>query len=226
MTNLTRIQSHWKIKVWSIEYFTTVFLLGIYNCHKGFPCYSRARFYWGFDMKKFILLTFVAFIIATQASADFPKRVMDCKVTDQVILHSDEGKPNRGTNFVNKFEIGDKLRFELSSTFNARLYAELRDTKRDDYVIGTDIGEKYKEFTLMMGYLNDKKGILGNRFSEDHIRLESLFKELELKRYYKSDFHGILITKAFGRLLARVATLDCRMVQDDFDKILAGFPEE
>lgn len=176
-------------------------------------------------MKHFLTISFLAAIITTQAHADFPKRIMNCEVTDQVILHSDEGKPKRYTNFIGKFETGDTLRFELNSSLENWLHAQLTDPKRQNYVIGTDPDMKYKEFMRdSRGYLFDTE--YNDRFSRDHIILNSGLRRLELKRYHKSDFHGILITRTFSRLLARVSTLDCKMAIDEFEEILAAFPEQ
>ena len=183
-------------------------------------------------MKKFILLTFAAFIIATQTSAEILKRVMNCKITDQVILESNEGQPKRYTGFTNMFEVGDSLRFELASKSDALLYAELRDTVRNKAIIETAAEKSYREFTLRKNIFNEYAelqevdALFVNRFTENSIELEGILWRLELRRYYKSDFHGIMVRKIFADLLAGIATLDCRMVIDEFDEILAGFTKE
>jgi hypothetical protein len=179
-------------------------------------------------MKKslFVCLTALSVALASQANAEIPEMIMDCMVKDQVIIETNEGKPKRYTHYNNNFVVGDKLQFSLRNTEGRWLYAALKDIKRNKILTNTygmldDLSKKAGRRLYF-----DHEGVYYS-FTDDNIYFETSTEQLRLNRYYKSDFHGLYTSAGWNdnTLSQHVVTFDCRMVQDDFGKILAGFPE-
>ena len=123
------------------------------------------------------------------------------------------------------FEEGDKFALKISDDLSE---TELLDKKRrilEFWANAPDINRDSIFWWEIGGvkelrYVDDYSSI---HLTTDTLEFVSYLGTLELRSYYKSDFHGYLVKRDIDELMVQVSTLDCRMTKDGFEQILAAF---
>ena len=167
------------------------------------------------------LLAAIIILTASAGLSDELMVEMECTVTAQTILESDEGKPKTYKGFKGKYRTGDTLSLHFDNLYHPDIFISLWNKKTDSKVMDYySEAEKnaYKEALI-------STDLIGSLYiSEDQIFINNSSEKLNLKRYYKSDFHGIYVFHGLREAtLAQISTLDCRMITDNFDEILNAF---
>lgn len=156
------------------------------------------------------------------------KGEMNCKITDQIILAVQDGKTIRYVGAKDQPIIGDSLTF----TYDA-------SERNFTFVLGNSSHE-YLDENLRKGFGATANFGRTSNFSFDRlvIRQNSLVfrstnplrsKTLQLHRYYKSDWGGMLTFSFHGKeykstqISTQILTLDCRTIKDSIDAILFRF---
>ncbi len=151
---------------------------------------------------------------------------MNCKITDQIIVAVEDGKPKRYSGAKDQPDTGDNLTF--------RYNASERDIT---FFLGNSLHEYLDK------NLRPRKGRLGgvqfgssSNFFTDHLHIKPdvlifrstnplISETLQINRYYKSDWDG-LFTSAFHSndyKSTQTLTLNCRTVKDNIDAIVTRF---
>ena len=139
---------------------------------------------------------------------------LSCKVMDNIVIEAEEGRSKRYTHYTDQFVVGDTLDVLVQLRPNDRLYLRLRDTLRDEVIVGTvKSSDEIQYYHKDMDYLSSVEPNIIGKFglNNDSINIEKQFpinETLQLERYYKDDWHGQLVGKS--HLTAQVAVLDCR----------------
>ncbi len=143
---------------------------------------------------------------------------MDCTVTGNVVISSEEGKFKRYSSIKDGSKEGDKLKF-IYTIRDTSAYLSLENSISKKVEINThfDFKEKNKiERSKGQGFV-----YTGNydevTFSDDYIRIETVFGKLYLSRYYKNDWHGIYIMILAPELTSQSMGINCRHNNDQMD---------
>ena len=148
--------------------------------------------------------------------------IFTCKIKDITILEMEEGLPKTYKGFEGRSKIGDNMQFKYQFEF-------------PKYFSFERIGEKlnWREILRITDQIKHKDELMrelspGYYFSEDsHVGLssdnidvkDSRGGELSLIRYYKNDWHGVLVRDdAYAG--ANIISLDCRNPGNSLDEIL------
>ena len=152
---------------------------------------------------------------------------MLCKITDQIIVEVEEGKPKRFSGYHNQPKVGDKLSL-IYRTFGEQLKFQLKHPS--NVYFDTNINAEKGEARFQVASFYDGSELLKYFFARLTIRKDSLsFQKyniaggysLELERYYKSDWGGIFTAIYMGE--PQVITLDCRHRTDKIDEIIERY---
>jgi len=168
------------------------------------------------------LLLISTSLIASQALSSELEVRMDCTVTHQTVVRSNDGKPEIYSSYEGAFKTGDSLIFLYRQSDDQTIDAELYDFNRDYQIVINGSSRVFKNENSLRGSTNNTLIYV----SEDNIVVDTWDKStLKLSRYYKNDFHGIYIGQQLGlnNIESQIATFDCRMIKDDFDEILKSF---
>ena len=149
---------------------------------------------------------------------------MSCKITDQVIVGVEEGKPFRCTGYKGEPEVGDSLTFTYSS-YNDLIKVKLIHPKEEfiDTLIAAEKGKKDAKGIHFVDPMHDnifivaRLKIFPNQINYVHHNLLG-GETLNLYRYYKSDWNGIY-TGLFGSQ-TQILSFDCRTISNQIDQII------
>ena len=156
---------------------------------------------------------------------------MSCKITDQVVVQEEEGKPFRYTAYENSVAVGDSL---------ILTYYTLNDKIPVSNNIGLKFGSpKENLIEAVIAPNSGKRDAKGAYFSNPRINKRIFFHEilqffpdriryssanfmkgssLQLNRYYKSDWGGIYTALYSGQ--TQILTLDCRTISNQIDEVI------
>jgi hypothetical protein len=180
-------------------------------------------------MKIFILFLSISITPSLLFSEEFRfEGSMNCTVKSNSITEIIDGKPKQYSHYKDQFVVGDELLLEYESYrkidepkyFNVSF--EISDPIRKNLLASFAIIQENR----LIGAYKDK--IFGSSFDgaymsfgEDSIRIAQLTGNLNMKRYYKSDWE-VLITQngPLDHLAAQVFTLDCRTRVNKIDEII------
>ncbi len=154
------------------------------------------------------------------------KGEMSCTVTGNVVVSSEDGKFKQYAGFKDGVKSGDPLRLEYSfSNHGAYMALSRNDRKEGSGIISTYIGRERKgNFTIHKNGLILSDGDSEKAsFLQDYIRIENIFGELYLHRYYKNDWHGIFINSMGPDLTSHTMTINCRHNIDSMENIYKAF---
>ena len=172
-------------------------------------------------VRKFLKLFSV--VVVVSAGQTLAEGKLDCTVKQQAVHKMEEGQPKRFSGYENGVKVGENLIFRYASDKKGGLLFVL------DYPT-KDLTESWWEYknvrTLDSGsklYVVDMDKVLRLHFSEDKISLKGVSNRLVLKRYYKSDYQGMLVAFYESNLSTHVIGLDCRTVKDGFQEIFDSF---
>ena len=181
-------------------------------------------------MKIFILFLSISITPSLLFSAEFRfEGSMNCTVKSNSITEIIDGKPKQYSHYNDQFVVGDELLLEYESYrkidepkyFN--VFFKISDPIRKNLLVLFAIIQEHR----LIGA--DKDKIFGSsfvdgaymNFGEDSIRITQPTGNLNMKRYYKSDWE-VLITQngPLDHLAAQVFTLDCRTRVNKIDEII------
>jgi hypothetical protein len=164
-----------------------------------------------------VLLAFIAHATSIQAQDDDQRKIygsMECKITGQQVIQSDEGK---------------------SVEYSAMNGQETGNTTDLRYGVEIEPASKYAHAFISLGTLIVQSSSIYNEHygDEDSFDLYEMssgivvaeeFLEffngtvhVRLERYYKSDWHGIATDYREKDLIRRTMTVDCRQDVNNWD---------
>ncbi|HQR85615.1 MAG: hypothetical protein B7Y59_10025 [Burkholderiales bacterium 35-55-47] len=173
----------------------------------------------GLTMKFFTttLGMLLSLLITSKAIAQQVNGSMDCKVTGNVVISSEEGKSKRYSSIKDGSKEGDKLTFKYTIR-NSGLFLSLENefTKHIELNTIFDFKDGKLERPKSRGliYTGTYNEVT---FSEDYIRLENSFGKIFLSRYYKNDWHGIYLMISAMELTTQTMTINCRHNNDQME---------
>lgn len=178
-------------------------------------------------MKNILILTILFY---GKAFAQFPDGSMDCTVTGNVVVSSEEGKFKTYSGLQGGVKVNEKLILNYKTTDNSIYISLKRDKAENNTVINAYLSSNDIDTTAEKGkdggfVLNQTKFNHSVSFTPDYIRVHE-FKELVITRYYKNDWHGIFSNVSPLDLSSQTLTLNCRHTNDKMDtafKIFNGF---
>lgn len=181
-------------------------------------------------MKKII---FLALLVASfNCKAQSAEGSMDCTVTGNVVVASEEGKFKSYSSIQGGVKANEKVILSYRVRSNS-IYIDLkREQGEKDIVINayvtTDERETTAEKNQDGGFIvKNSKYSHSLSFLPDYIRIKG-FKELFISRYYKNDWHGIYSSVHNLDSTTQTLTLNCRHTNDMMDaafKIFTGYKE-
>ncbi len=180
-------------------------------------------------MKKFLFLLLVLYSKANAQSAD---GAMDCTVTGNVVVASEEGKFNTYSHIQGGVKVNEKLIFSYTVR-NKSIYFALKRMQADkNVIISSYLSADDAEVTAERGQgggfiLSEARYNHGVSFLPDYIRIKE-FREFFISRYYKNDWHGIFSAVHNSDATTQTLTLNCRHTNDKMDaafKIFNGYKE-
>lgn len=159
----------------------------------------------------------LSLFITSKAIAQQVNGSMDCKVTGNVVVSSEEGKFKRYSSIKDGSKEGDKLVFRYTIR-DSGLFLSLENELTKHIELNT-------VFDFKDGKLERPKsrGLIYSApytevtFSDDYIRLENPFGKIFISRYYKNDWHGIYLMLNAMELTTQTMTINCRHNNDQME---------
>lgn len=146
-----------------------------------------------------------------------------CSVTGSLVVLSENGVFKQSKGFDGGIKVKDKISLKYNfSEYEARIVAE---SIQDKKIIWMDFfsiknGETKLKRARSGGTVFDR-GIHAFALSKESIRGESVFGLLRLHRYYKNEWHGILLTEGSPEgMWSHTVTLNCVHQTDKIDEVL------
>ena len=181
-------------------------------------------------MKQLLLL--IVFL-SNQAHAQSADGAMDCTVTGNVVVASEEGKFKTYSSIQGGVKANEKVILRYTVRSNTvyigleRLVAEktiIISTYKSTDDLNTTAENKRGEGFI----LTETKYDTGLSFLPNYIRIKE-HGELFIKRYYKNDWHGIFSDVDYLNNSTQTLTLNCRHTNDKMDaafKLFTGYKEQ
>ncbi len=142
---------------------------------------------------------------------------MKCKVKDQIILETEDGKSKRYSGKKDSFNTGDTLflTYKYAEYFNVPSYIlnfNLKDKLRDETVI------------FISENMNHSSPFYTVSFSSDSILLKRPFgQSFSLQRYYKNDWEGMYSNVSNAEMNSHIALVDCRNQEGTLEEIMEAY---
>ena len=142
---------------------------------------------------------------------------MKCKVKDQIILATEDGKSKRYLGVKDSFNTGDTifLTYKYTEYFNVPNYLlrfNLEDKLRDEILIFMSENNRHSSPFHTVS------------FSSDSILIRRPFgHSLSLKRYYKNDWEGMYSEVSNSEMSSHIALLDCRNQEGTLEEIIEAY---
>lgn len=179
-------------------------------------------------MKKLLLLIVLFSNHAYTQSAD---GAMDCTVTGNVVVASEEGKFKTYSSIQGGVKANEKvtLRYTVGSE---SIYIGLERLLEDKIISNTYISTSSVDTTAEKNkrggfILTDNRNGNSLSFLPDYVRFKDI-GELFIRRYYKNDWHGIYSYVNYINNSTQTLTLNCMHINDKMDaafKIFTGYKE-
>ena len=144
--------------------------------------------------------------------------VMSCKITDQVLLQSVDGIPKRYSGFQEGLEVGDNanLIFTFKEYTAIGSYSLL--IENEDMLLNI----------LLNGFMSESipNGLSYKWMYEDQYIQEDWFSlswrsiEMNAKRYYKNDWHFMLVSSPDVGAAGAIMTANCMQMPKEWDDVL------
>jgi hypothetical protein len=179
-------------------------------------------------MKKIVFLVWL--VASLSCKAQSAEGSMDCTVTGNVVVASEEGKFKSYSSIQGGVKANEKvtLSYRVSSD---SIYIGLERQQAEKKIIinaylSTDKLETKAEKNQSGGFIVDDTNFKHSvSFLPDYIRIKD-FNELFIKRYYKNDWHGIYSAVYHPDSTTQTLTLNCRHTNDKMDaafKVFTGY---
>jgi len=149
----------------------------------------------------------------------------NCKITGSTVMKSEEGKYRSYLGFKGGAKVNDEttLRYNVDEEY---VYIEMtRKDNKADFIINQILGaeddvERSKNRGIIIS--NDSQG--GSiSLLPDYIRVKNISKEFSLARYYKNDWHGMLVEHSPADLYVMVFAFNCRHTNDQLSNAYNRF---
>jgi hypothetical protein len=174
-------------------------------------------------MKKLLILTL---FFSTQVFSQSVDGVMDCTVTGNVVVASEEGKFKTYSGFPGGVKANEKLSLNYRVTNNSIYITLKRDQPERNIVIGYGLSTKDLSTTAEKGpnggfIVSDSTEGHSISFLPDYIRINDL-DQFSI-RYYKNDWHGIFSSVNTFSSTTQTLTLNCRHTIDKMESAFKIF---
>jgi hypothetical protein len=179
-------------------------------------------------MKRILFLLMLA--VSFSCKAQSAEGSMDCTVTGNVVVASEEGKFKS----YSSIQGGVKANEKVTLTYRVRsdsIYIGLERHQDEKKIIinaylSTDKLETKAKKIQSGGFIVDDTSFEQSvSFLPDYIRIKGI-EELFIKRYYKNDWHGIFSAVYHPDSTTQTLTLNCRHTNDKMDaafQLFTGF---
>ena len=164
------------------------------------------------NLKFFLLIIFLNnFLISQEISF-----IQSCKITDQIIFETNEGKPKRYSGYTDDLEVGDYFDITFIFDFSISLYS-INVTTNTDMDISLDKGD-FASSTDLGVYILDRfaTAFLG----PNEITLEDQGR-LGMYRYYKDDWNLHFRRGKVNQ--SQMIVADCQSLSKKYDQVLEKF---
>lgn len=137
---------------------------------------------------------------------------LECQIEDQTVLGVIDGKPQSYNGVKDSYKVGDYLTIKIRGTDSNLVYETIWEPKRVSFGM----------FPLPIKVTSDRKngtsvtpnGSFQLDVTENEIRIVDLLfvVEVTLKRYYKSDWEGFVVSGPYHhpQMSIDIVSLDCR----------------
>ena len=169
-------------------------------------------------MKKLLFILLLTPL--TQADID-RKFALTCKITDQVLLATEEGKPKRYSGFTDGLKVNDSINIDFEFNQKASVYPvyDLSLANEDFSLLATLTSSYSAEDYEGVKYTWAKKE---HSLTEDNIYVQNLVGEtIILNRYYKNDWELMYATGSRIGFSSAIITANCMNMPTEFDEVLA-----
>ena len=172
-------------------------------------------------------LFFLIILFSTQVFAQSVDGVMDCTVTGNVVVASEEGKFKTYSGFPGGVKANEKLSLNYRVTNNSIHITLKRDQPERNIVIGYRLSTEDLSTTAEKGrnggfILSDSTEGQSISFLPDYIRIYES-KEFSIRKYHKNDWHGIFSSVNNFSSTTQTLTLDCRHTIDKMESAFKIF---
>ena len=169
-------------------------------------------------MKKLIALLILSPLAFSQElkfkSFDF---ALSCKVTDQVLIETEDGKAKRYSSYEDDLKTGDifKINFELNAVDD---YYRVR-IKADAILVSTIIISDATKATMLGNGVTFTDFTEEASLTENYISVEGPMGHFNIKRYYKNDW-DLMTSEGATTTISRTLVANCMGMPKEFDEML------
>ena len=169
-------------------------------------------------MKRYLILLL---IYTNHVGAQSVVGVMDCTVTGNVVVSSEEGKFKKYSGIQGGVEVNEKLTLKYEVTNNGIYIGLERNNDKNEIIINAyyslrDAENKFERDKNGGIIATQSKYNHGISLLSDYIRITE-FRDFYLKRYYKNDWHGIFSYVDLFNMSTQTVTVNCRHTNDTMD---------
>jgi hypothetical protein len=170
-------------------------------------------------MKKWILLIgLLSYSSVGWSESD--TTVLKCEVKTNSLITIKDGVPDLYQGYEKGYKKGDELivSYSWKESFNGKeVVFKVRDQKRDT----TNLFDVYDKPQSKNSTIENKHGDF-IVVRDSRIRVKTTFGDVELERYYRGDWSGLLVIGPLQNEVT-VSTLDCRTQLDGYESFLNYF---
>jgi hypothetical protein len=157
---------------------------------------------------------------------------MRCTVQSNAVTVIEDGRTSNFTDVEGEFVVGDILTLTYGveeSWFQEGEYRdwldlELSDEHRDETVLLGSTQVQRCDSENICFRESEETSFISVTFRDSFIRIENPLINARFYRYYRSDWHGMLIRRRWpndpASLAVQVVTLDCRAITDRIPEVL------
>jgi len=173
-------------------------------------------------MKRLFLLLFLSPLSFAQEYKDL-KFSLSCKVTGQVLIKTEDGVSTKFSSYIDGIKDGDTFNIEFELTYFTLIntfYDLLISIDSKDLFFSQILGSRRTEYSSQKNTIHYRGGnILTDSGS---LRLNSMFANLALNRYYKNDFELMHSENLVIGEASRTLTANCMNMPSEYDEVISG----
>jgi hypothetical protein len=168
------------------------------------------------------LITLLIATMSFGANAVSIEGAMDCTVKSHRVHTITDGSPKTFGSIRGGFKVDDVLRFYYRfDTISKGFELNLRDNHRSGYLLMNTFGRHQIVNAKNKGEYSSVFGDANVSLTNQNLYFVSQKGSLDLSRYYKSDWNGLLTLSKRSEYVA-VSALDCRSENDKFEEFVEG----
>lgn len=169
---------------------------------------------------KFVSI-FIALIININfALASSIEGTFSCKVKRVIVIQMEDGTPKEYSGYSGEIQKGHTLYLDYfySPSINSFRMKGRSNDARVPFSLSGEFGKKELKNQFPGTYwVVNSDGVTQSTLSEDYIFGDGVLQKLNLKRYFKNDWHGTLTSASYDN--AGIVTLDCRHPINKMDMV-------